>query len=162
MKKLICCTLILVLILCFIGCNDQKNSDGSAKPQTTTTSAATTAKTTVLTTTQATTATTTATTTIATTTIATTDNNEPPTETGFYKSYLCLALNGEIKLYEKYRAYDEYNDPWTWNAILDEFSTETAIEGIIWCVCSFEEYPDLSYVLLASGTNIYQVYRLVE
>ena len=48
----------------------------------------------------------------------------------------------------------------TKKTVLDTFITETAIEGIVWDVYSVEEYPDLSYVLVISGTNSSWTYRL--
>lgn len=47
-------------------------------------------------------------------------------------------------------------------ALLDTFEEETEIEGIVWEVYSAEEYLDLSYVLVISGTNSEWTYRIVK
>ena len=46
--------------------------------------------------------------------------------------------------------------------MLDMFETNTAIEGIVWQVWSTEEHPDLSYILLISGTNSSWTFRISE
>ena len=78
------------------------------------------------------------------------------TETGFYGSGLRVRVNGNVQNYERYDAGTGSLTPKT---LLDTFSEETEIEGIVWEVYSAEEYPDLSYVLVISGTNSSWTYR---
>ncbi|MBR4206297.1 MAG: hypothetical protein IKQ92_12560 [Clostridia bacterium] len=78
-------------------------------------------------------------------------------ETGFYGSDLRIHVKGQAMVYERYEAGSGSLTP---NEILDTFSEETEIEGIFWEVHSVEEYPDLSYVLVISGTNSSWTYRI--
>ena len=154
MKKQFCLFLVLALILCFVGCEDSHNDDIASTSQSTA-SAETTQ----------TVSTTSATTRVTSTSGTSTTNNEEnwPQETGFYKGYLCLNLDGNLLIYEEDRTYDPYEDPLTrTEEPLGMFETSTHMEGIIWEILPFEEYPDLSYVLLASGTNNFVVYRILE
>lgn len=50
----------------------------------------------------------------------------------------------------------------TKKTMLDLFIADTAIEGIAWEVWSTEEHPDLSYILLISGTNQAWTFRISE
>lgn len=72
---------------------------------------------------------------------------------------LYAIVNGQLFVYEQYQP--GIGD-FTKNAVLGGFEMETEIEGIIWEVYSTEEYPDLSYVLLISGTNASWTYKAVE
>ncbi len=78
-------------------------------------------------------------------------------ETGFYGSDLRIHVNGQAMVYERYEAGSGALTP---KEILDTFSEETEIEGIFWEVHSVEEYPDLTYVLVISGTNSSWTYRI--
>ncbi len=161
MKRNFCLFLVVAIVLCFFGCQDAENKDGAVTTQVTT--SATTTQ--IVTTTSSTTQSTSITTTAVQTTVASTTNSEKnwPQETGFYQGYLCVNLDGNVLIYEEDRMYDPYEDPLTpKEQSLAMFETETHMEGIIWDVLPFEEYPDLSYVLLASGTNIFVVYRIVD
>lgn len=46
--------------------------------------------------------------------------------------------------------------------LLDMFTTETKFEGVVWEVYSTEEYPDLSVVIIISGTNSSWTYHFSE
>ena len=81
--------------------------------------------------------------------------NEKP---GFIGSELRIRINGQTVTYERYEAGTGSLTPKT---LLDTFSDETEIEGIVWEIYSAEEYPDLSYVLVISGTNSCWTYRIV-
>ena len=80
-------------------------------------------------------------------------------ETGFVGSELRVQINGKTVTYERYEAGNRSLTP---KAVLDTFSEETVIEGIVWEVYSTEEYPDLSYVLVISGTNACWTYRIAD
>ena len=80
-------------------------------------------------------------------------------ETGFVGSELRIRVNGKTVTYEKFEAGDCGLTP---KAVLDTFSEETEIEGIVWDVYATEEYPDLSYVLVISGTNACWTYRIPD
>ncbi len=77
-------------------------------------------------------------------------------ETGFYGSELCVRMGGKTVWYERYEAGSGSLTP---KAVLDTFSEETEPEGIVWEVYAAEEYPDLSYVLVISGTIACWTYR---
>ena len=68
-------------------------------------------------------------------------------------------MNGQLFVYEQYQPG---TGDLTKNSVLGSFETETEIEGIVWDVFSTEEYPDLSYVLVISGTNASWTYRVAE
>lgn len=72
---------------------------------------------------------------------------------------LYIMVNGELMVYERYQPG---TGDLTTKTVLDRFETETEIEGIVWEVYSTEEYPDLSYVLVISGTNSSWTYRVAE
>ena len=78
-------------------------------------------------------------------------------ETGFIGSELRIRVNGQTVTYERHEAGSGSLTP---KAVLCTFSEETEIEGIVWEVYSTEEYPDLSYVLVISGTNSCWTYRI--
>lgn len=87
-------------------------------------------------------------------------DNMPKTEyhpSGFDGDKLYVNFDGNTYIYEKYKPGA---GSLTENKVLDMFETNTEIEGIAWVVCSTKEYPDLSYVLLISGTNITWTYRI--
>ena len=89
-------------------------------------------------------------------------NNDSKTEyhpSGFDGGKLYVNIDGNTLIYEKYEAGIGSLTPKT---VLDTFNTETAIEGIVWEVYSTEEYTDLSYVLVISGTNSSWIYRVSE
>lgn len=79
--------------------------------------------------------------------------------TGFDGERLYINIDGISLVYERYQPG---TGDLTTKTVLDSFETETEIEGIIWEVYSTEEYPDLSYVLVISGTNASWTYRKVE
>lgn len=72
---------------------------------------------------------------------------------------LYINVNGKNLVYER---YELGVGSLTRNTILDSFDTETEIEGIVWEVYSAKEYPDLSYVLVISGTNAKWTYRIIK
>lgn len=76
---------------------------------------------------------------------------------GFIGGNLYVIVNGQLFVYEQYQPG---TGDLTKNSVLGSFETETEIEGIIWDVYSAEEYPDLSYVLVISGTNAAWTYRV--
>ena len=80
-------------------------------------------------------------------------------ETGFTGSELRVRINGQTVIYERYEAGNSSLTPKT---VLGTFSEETEIEGIVWDIYSTEEYPDLSYVLVISGTNSCWTYRIAD
>ena len=76
-----------------------------------------------------------------------------PTRTnlrGLVAGYLFTPINGATYRYTLTEA-DPKNV--TAHHLLDEFSEETAVEGIAWQVYSLKEYPDMTKLLLISGTN---------
>lgn len=75
---------------------------------------------------------------------------------GLIGGNLYCVVNGCLTVFERYEAG---TGNLTKMSLLGSFRTETEIEGIIWEVYSVEEYPDLSYVLLMSGTNVSWTYR---
>ncbi|MBQ8798815.1 MAG: hypothetical protein IJZ55_04540 [Lachnospiraceae bacterium] len=75
---------------------------------------------------------------------------------GLVGSKLYVVVNGCLHVFERYEAG---TGNLTKMSLLGSFETETEIEGIIWKVYSAEEYTDLSYVLLISGTNASWTYR---
>lgn len=72
---------------------------------------------------------------------------------------LYIECDGNTLVYERYQPGI---GTLTKKARLDMFETNTEIEGIAWGVWSTEEYPDLSYILLISGTNSSWTFRLSE
>ena len=72
---------------------------------------------------------------------------------------LYIECDGNTLVYERYKPGV---GSLTKKTMLDLFETETAIEGIAWEVWSTEEYPDLSYILLISGTNSFWTFRISE
>ena len=80
-------------------------------------------------------------------------DNTPKTQShpsGFDGEKLYVNIDGNTLIYERYEAGV---GSLTGKTVLDTFETETEIEGIAWEVYSTEEYPDLSYILVISGTN---------
>lgn len=78
---------------------------------------------------------------------------------GFDGEKLYVTVNGILMVYERYQP--GIGDL-TKKTVLGSFETETEIEGIVWEVYSTKEYPDLSYVLVISGTNASWTYRISE
>ena len=76
---------------------------------------------------------------------------------GFDGDKLYLECDGNTLVYERHQPG---TGTLTKKTMLDLFETETAIEGIAWEVWSTEEYPDLSYILLISGTNSSWTFRI--
>ena len=72
---------------------------------------------------------------------------------------LYIECNGNTLVYERHQPGI---GTLTKKTMLDMFETNTAIEGIAWGVWSTEEYPDLSYILLISGTNSSWTFRISE
>ena len=72
---------------------------------------------------------------------------------------LYIECNGNTLVYERHQPGI---GTLTKKTMLDMFETDTAIEGIVWGVWSTEEYPDLSYILLISGTNSSWTFRISE
>ena len=89
-------------------------------------------------------------------------NKAPKNEyhpTGMDGEKLYVNIDGNTYVYERYQPGA---GSLTQKETLAMFETNTAIEGIAWAVCSTEEHPDLSYVLLISGTNICWTYRICD
>ena len=84
---------------------------------------------------------------------------EKTEKTGFYGANLYVQQGDNRLVYEPHEAG---TNSLTEKALLAEFYTETEIEGVSWTVFSVEEYPDLSYVLVKSGTNIEWTYRIID
>lgn len=72
---------------------------------------------------------------------------------------LYVNMDGKTYVYERYQGG---TGSLTKKDVLDMFITETHIEGVVWVVYSTEEYPDLSYVLVISGTNSSWTYRITK
>ncbi len=83
--------------------------------------------------------------------------NIPYHPSGFDGNKLYVNIDGNTLVYERHEAGKGSLTPQT---VLDTFYTATKIEGIIWNVYSAEEYSDLSYVLVISGTNSSWTYRI--
>ena len=79
--------------------------------------------------------------------------------TGFIGSDLCIHTGGKTLLYEREAAGTGSLTPKT---VLDSFSEDTEWEGHFWEVYSVEEYPDLSRVVIKSGSNSSWTYRRRE
>ncbi len=86
-------------------------------------------------------------------------DDNPPQKTGFYQSKLYLIKDGKTSIYDRYAGGTSGLTP---KDVLGTFNTSTHIEGIVWNVYSTEEYPDLSYVLVISGTNSEWTYRISD
>ena len=80
-------------------------------------------------------------------------------KTGFIGTELRIQVNGQTVTYERYEAG---NGSLTPKGVLDTFNEETEMEGIVWEVYSVEEFPDLSYVLVISGTNACWTYHIAD
>ena len=78
---------------------------------------------------------------------------------GFDGDKLYVDFDGNTLVYERYKAGI---GSLTKKTMLGIFETNTAIEGIVWEVYSTEEHPDLSYILLISGTNSSWIFRISE
>ncbi len=79
--------------------------------------------------------------------------------TGFIGSDLCIHTGGKTLLYEREAAGTGSLTPKT---VLDSFTQNTEWEGHFWEVYSTEEYPDLSRVVIKSGSNSSWTYRRRE
>ncbi len=79
--------------------------------------------------------------------------------TGFIGSDLCIHTGGKTLLYEREAAGTGSLTPKTF---LDSFTQDTEWEGHYWEVYSTEEYPDLSRVVIISGSNSSWTYRRRE
>ena len=79
--------------------------------------------------------------------------------TGFDGNKLYINVGITTLVYERYAPG---TGSLTEKKVLDNFSTVTEIEGIDWNVYSVEEYPDLSYVVVISGTNSSWTYRRLD
>ncbi|MBQ3637609.1 MAG: serpin family protein, partial [Clostridia bacterium] len=79
--------------------------------------------------------------------------------TGFIGSDLCIHTGGKTLLYEREAAG---TGSLTRKTVLDSFSEDTEWEGHFWEVYSVEEYPDLSRVVIKSGSNSSWTYRRRE
>lgn len=90
---------------------------------------------------------------------ATEKENIPYHPSGFDGNKLYVNIDGNTLVYERHEAGI---GSLTRQTVLDTFYTATKIEGIIWNVYSAEEYPDLSYVLVISGTNSSWTYRILN
>ena len=85
-------------------------------------------------------------------------NSSQPHPSGFDGELLYVHTGGETLVFERYAPGI---DSLTQQTLLDTFDTETELEGIVWEVYSAEEYPDLTYVLVISGTNAFWTYRRI-
>ena len=79
--------------------------------------------------------------------------------TGFDGDKLYIECDGNTVVYERHKPGV---GSFTKKTMLDLFIMDTEIEGIAWEVYSTEEYPDLSYILLISGTNSSWTFRISE
>ena len=70
-----------------------------------------------------------------------------------------IECDGNTVVYERHKPGV---GSFTKKTMLDLFIMDTEIEGIAWEVYSTEEYPDLSYILLISGTNSSWTFRISE
>ncbi len=86
-------------------------------------------------------------------------NGAKEVEAGFVNGNLEIKADDEIIVYD---SREGGIGTLTRKDVLAEFRTETEIEGIIWAVYSTEEYPDLSVVLLISGTNAKWTYYISD
>lgn len=145
MKKYLLFLLLLVTLVLFTGCQ----SSSGDKPNTETSSITVSTKATAPSS--------------ATQPVEITDTTEKETipyhPTGFDGDKLYINMAGNTLVYERYEAGI---GSLTRQTVLDTFQTATKIEGIIWSVYSAEEYPDLSYVLVISGTNSKWTYRILN
>ena len=73
--------------------------------------------------------------------------------------YLYIIIDGEKIIYERYQPG---TDSFTKKEELGLFIVDNDIEGVAWSVYSTEEYPDLSYVLIISGTHSSWTYYILE
>ena len=78
---------------------------------------------------------------------------------GFDGEKLYIETDGNTLVYERYKSGV---GSLTKKIMLDIFETNTEIEGIVWEIYSTEEYPDLSHILLISGTNISWTFHISE
>ena len=85
--------------------------------------------------------------------------NIPYHPSGFDGDKLYVNIDGNTLVYERHEAGI---GSLTKKTVLDTFYTATKIEGIVWNVYSAEEYPDLSYVLVISGTHSSWTYRIAK
>ena len=92
-----------------------------------------------------------------TTTVTPTTATQHPSR--FDGEKLTVFINGKPYIYIR---HESGTGSLTRKDQLDHFITITHIEGVHWDVYSTEEHPDLSYVLVMSGTNSNWVYRLAE
>lgn len=80
-------------------------------------------------------------------------------QTGFYGNKLVVIIDGKAVVYERYRPGIGSLTP---KRILDEFQETTQMESIVWEVFSTAEFPDLSYILVISGTNASWTYHITN
>ena len=85
--------------------------------------------------------------------------NIPYHPSGFDGDKLYVNIDGNTLVYERHEAGI---GSLTKKTVLDTFYTATKIEGIVWNIYSAEEFPDLSYVLVISGTNSSWTYRIAK
>lgn len=78
---------------------------------------------------------------------------------GFEGSNLYVIIDGNRVIYERYQPG---TDSFTKKDELGLFIVDNEIEGVAWYVYSTEEYPDLSYLLIISGTNSSWTYRIAN
>lgn len=78
---------------------------------------------------------------------------------GFDGEKLYVNIDGKTIVFERCEAGV---GTLTKKTVLDTFNTETEMEGIVWEVYSTEEYADLSYILVVSGTNSSWTYRILK
>lgn len=90
------------------------------------------------------------------TTVSTAPTQRP---SRFYGEQLTVYIEGNPYIYIRYAPG---TGSLTRKDCLDHFYTTTHIEGISWNVYSTEEYPDLSFILVMSGTNSDWTYRLAD
>ena len=145
MKKYLLFLLLLVTLVLFTGCQ----SSSGDKPDTETSSITVSTKATAPSS--------------ATQPVEFTNTSEKETipyhPSGFDSDKLYVNIDGNTLVYERYEAGI---GSLTRQTALETFHTATQIEGIIWTVWSAEEYPDLSYVLVISGTNSKWTYRILN
>ena len=69
---------------------------------------------------------------------------------GFDGELLYVNLDGETYCYRRVKAG---TDDLTLVEVLDSFTVQTAVEGIVWTIWSVKEHPDRTTVAVISGTN---------
>ncbi len=133
MKRYLCCILTFVMLITLTACIDAPAATPTTAPET-----------------------------IPETIPETVPETLPKVEyhpTGLADGGLYVNVDGNTYFYKRYAPGIGSLTP---GDHLGTFGQMTEIEGIVWDIYAAEEYPDLSYVLAISGTNIECTYRIAE